>query len=88
MGRYLAPNDTMAIVEVEGARTGSKRTLARQADGTIHVDHPHDVAALKAAGFTPAGIIPVTSTAGRGFQCECGRHNWFRKCGHCGRVAP
>jgi len=82
MARLIAPNDTMREVEVQGARTGASKTYRWSADGTVHVDSPQHVKALRDAGFTVAGV----HGSGRGgFCCQgCGFRMWFRVCSRCG----
>ena len=82
MARLIAPNDTMREVEVQGARTGASKTYRWSKDGTVHVDSPQHVKALRDAGFTVAGV----HGSGRGgFSCTgCGFRMWFRKCSRCG----
>lgn len=83
MARLVAPNDTMREVDIEGAYTGRKTRYGWGKDGTVHVDNPAHVKALRQAGFTVAG---VSSAGGRGgFVCaDCGFHSWFKLCSKCG----
>jgi hypothetical protein len=84
MPRLVAPNDTMKQVEIQGAQTGRTRTYTQGRDGTMSVENPKHVSALKSQGFHEAGVNLAVSS-GRGFVCpECGRRGWFRKCGKCG----
>lgn len=83
MRRMVAPNDTMREVEIKGARTGVSKTYRWAKDGTVHVESAAHVKALKAAGFTEAGV-DRPSTKG-GFVCQsCGFHMWFVTCSRCG----
>ena len=83
MARLVAPNDTMREVTIEGARFGQSKTYGWANDGTVHVNSPQHIKALKEAGFTEAGV--KLSSSGGGYKCgSCGFHGWFKKCSKCG----
>jgi hypothetical protein len=83
MRRMVAPNDTVREVEIQGARTGASRTYRWSKDGTVHVESERHVKALRAAGFTEAGLTG-TATNG-GYSCKaCGFAAWFKTCSRCG----
>lgn len=83
MRRLVAPNDTLRSVEIEGARTGYKKVYNWSKDGTVHVDNPAHVKALRDAGFTEAGVGGAGGSGG--FVCQdCGFHAWFKTCSRCG----
>jgi len=78
--RLLAPNDTMRQVDIQGPRS---RRYDWSRDGAVHVDDPSHVKALKAQGFTVAGVD--RPSASRGFICgSCGFRTWFKACSRCG----
>ena len=86
MPRLIAPNDTMREVEITGARFGRSKTYRWSKDGTVHVDTPSDIKALKDAGFTVAGT--ANPSGGRGYTCKkCSFRGFFKTCGKCGSEA-
>lgn len=83
MRRMIAPNDTVREIDIQGARTGITTRYKWRKDGTVHVDSPAHVKALKDAGFTDAGVCGAGSSGG--FVCaSCGFHAWFKVCSRCG----
>ena len=83
MKRLVAPSDQVRSVEIEGVRTGRKKTYGWSKDGTVHVESAADVKALKSAGFTVAGVGGASAKGG--FECQSwGFHMWFRTCSRCG----
>lgn len=77
MSRLLSPDDACISVDVPFGR-------GRRYDGrTIEVTDPVHDRALRAAGYTVAGVSAPSRA--RGFDCvECGFRSFFRTCGRCG----
>lgn len=84
MAKYFASDRGVRGVEIEGARTGIKRTLKPDAKGFYNVDNKMDAKALEQSGFVQASLSGVT-VAGTGHICKgCGFNGFFAKCGKCG----
>lgn len=84
MAKYFASDRGVRAVEIEGARTGAKKTLKPDSKGFYNVTNPMDAKALKASGFVEASLSGVTSTD-VGYTCVgCGFGSFFRKCSRCG----
>uniref|UniRef100_UPI003F4975D7 hypothetical protein n=1 Tax=Pseudonocardia sp. CA-138482 TaxID=3240023 RepID=UPI003F4975D7 len=79
MPRLLSPDDPCKEVDVPiGAGRRYRGTI-------IDVADPAHVRALRRAGYTVADVAGVPTRAA-GFECgACGRRNYFRRCGRCGR---
>jgi len=73
MSRLLSPDSACVEVDAPSGRRYRGRVLD-VADGA-------DARALRAAGYTPAGLGTPRSA---GFVCGCGFRGWFRTCGRCG----
>jgi hypothetical protein len=66
-----------------GATVGrSGRRYDADRKGFVHVDDAKDAAAMKAAGYVPAGFTPVTS---RVWVCGCGWEAVINHCPRCDR---
>lgn len=79
----LIPLDGAYSVEVSGQR--GLRSYRKGRDGTIAVESQADVRALRREGLA----VPASATGPvahlPGFACgQCGRRNYFRRCGACG----
>jgi hypothetical protein len=81
MARMIAPTG-MNTLSVTDAR-GKERVLAKNKDGTFHVNDRKLAKKLRQEGLGVAGL--TTATRATGFICdECGFGGFFRKCGRCG----
>lgn len=86
MPRFIAPDNGVKQVQVEGARTGLKHTISRDNKG-FFVAEGSDAKALKAEGFVEASLSGIARKSD-GFICtDCGFNCWFNKCGRCGADA-
>lgn len=84
MTKYFASDRHAVEVQIEGARTGAKRTLRADKNGFFEVNSKSDAKALKESGFVEASLMGPSSGIG-GFLCDkCGFNGWFRTCGKCG----
>jgi hypothetical protein len=78
MPRLLSPDDACIEVDVPIGRG------RRYSGKTIDVADPSHVKALRAAGYSLAGIAGQPVRRG-GFECaECGFKSYFRLCSRCG----
>ena len=83
-GRYIAPDNGVKQVSIEGARTGIQETINRDKKGFFVADSSRQAKALKAEGFIEASLNGVAA-AGSGYICtDCGFGAWFKICGRCG----
>ena len=84
MTKYFASDRRAVEVTIEGARTGSKKTLRADKKGFYEVTNKNDAKALKESGFVEASLMGPSSGIG-GYLCpKCGFNGWFRTCGKCG----
>lgn len=84
MTRFVAPKG-MKELGVDTPR-GTK-VLKRDKDGTFHVSDPKLAKKLKQEGLGVAGVAPVTSLEGVGYNCKkCGFGSYFKKCSRCGEI--
>ena len=82
--RFIAPDNGVKQVAIEGIRTGATEVIGRDRKGFFQATDKRQADALKAEGFIEASLSGVGTTA-RGFICSgCGFHGWFKKCGRCG----
>jgi hypothetical protein len=84
MAKYFASDRHAVEVTIEGARTGSSRTLRPDAKGFYEVTNSLDAKALKESGFVEASLMG-SSRGVAGYLCDkCGFNGWFKTCGRCG----
>jgi hypothetical protein len=84
MAKYFASDRGVRAVEIEGARTGTKRVLKPDAKGFYNVESKMDAKALQQSGFVEASLMGTTNSS-VGYNCtECGFGSWFAVCGKCG----
>jgi len=83
--KYFASDRGVRAVDIEGARTGVKKTLKPDSKGFYNVESARDAKALKESGFVEASLMGVAS-AGTGHICGgCGFNGFFKLCGRCGK---
>ena len=83
-GKFIAPDNGVKQVSIEGARTGIQETISRDKKGFFVAGSSRQAAALRAEGFIEASLNGVAA-ANSGYLCvECGFGSWFKKCGRCG----
>ena len=86
MAKYFASDRRAVEVTIEGARTGSQRTLRADKKGFYEVTNSADAKALKESGFVEASLMG-SSRGIAGYLCaKCGFNGWFKTCGKCGTV--
>lgn len=84
MAKYFASDRRAVEVQIEGARTGSTRTLRADKNGFYDVSNSRDAKALKESGFVEASLMGTARTK-NGYLCsQCGFNGWFNVCGRCG----
>jgi len=82
MAQMCLPDGAVRGVDIEGARTGLRTgSYTPGCDGTVTVDNPRHIRALRELGAFPANL--GGRTAG-GFRCECGFGSFFKVCSRCG----
>lgn len=83
MARMCLPDGAVRGVDFEGARTGAHLgSYTPSSDGTITVDNPRHIKALREMGAFSANLGGGTSG---GFRCEtCGFGAYFKTCSRCG----
>lgn len=80
MTQMLIPNDGAKGIDID---TGNgTRKLDADQKGRVTIDDPKLVRALKADGFTVAGLAATFNV--KGFPCACGHLSIFKICGKCG----
>lgn len=80
MSVRVLPMDGMQSLKVAGGHT-----YARNHDGTMTLSAADARAAFREGVVIPANAAGPTAHL-RGFTClECGRRNFFRLCGACGK---
>lgn len=84
MARYIASDRRAVEVQIEGARTGSSRTLRADAKGFYEVNDKSAAKALKESGFIEASLMGTTTTKNGHLCSKCGFNGWFAVCGKCG----
>lgn len=81
--RFIAPDNGVKAVSVEGLRTGTTQNIKRDAKGFFNAETSGQAKALKSEGFIEASLSGVTSSSA-GYICNaCGFNGWFKKCGRC-----
>lgn len=85
MARMCLPDGAVRGVDFEGARTGAHLgSYTPSSDGTITVDNPRHIKALREMGAFAANL---GGRARGGFRCgACGFGSFFRKCSRCGET--
>jgi hypothetical protein len=83
MARLCMPDGAVRGVDMEGARTGAQLgSYTPGRDGTVTVDNPRHIKALRELGAFPANLGGRT---GGGFRCAvCSFGSFFKKCSRCG----
>ncbi|MER5694952.1 hypothetical protein ACWDBO_31580 [Streptomyces mirabilis] len=83
MARLCLPDGAVRGVDMEGARTGAHMgSYTPGRDGTVTVDNPRHIKALRELGAFPANLGGRT---GGGFRCvACSFGSFFKKCSRCG----
>lgn len=83
MARLCLPDGAVRGVDMEGARTGAHMgSYTPGRDGTVTVDNPRHIQALRELGAFPANLGGRT---GGGFRCtDCSFGSFFKKCSRCG----
>jgi hypothetical protein len=82
MARMCLPDGAVRGIDFEGARTGARTgSYTPGKDGTITVDNPRHIKALREMGAFAANLGGRTSG---GFRCECGFGSYFKTCSRCG----
>lgn len=82
MAQMCLPDGAVRGVDIEGARTGIRTgSYTPGRDGTVTVDNPRHIRALREMGAFPANL--GGRTAG-GFRCKCGFGSFFKACSRCG----
>lgn len=82
MARMCLPDGAVRGVDIEGARTGARMgSYTPSGDGTVTVDNPRHIKALREMGAFPANLGGRTSG---GFRCICGFGSYFKTCSRCG----
>lgn len=82
MAQMCLPDGAVRGVDIEGARTGARMgSYTPGRDGTVTVDNPRHIRALREMGAFPANL--GGRTAG-GFRCACGFGSFFKTCSRCG----
>lgn len=79
----LVPLDGAYRVEVEGQR--GLRTYRKGRDGTITTTEADARSLIREGLAVRAGAAGPTAHITGGYVCECGRRNYFRRCGKCGQ---
>jgi len=78
----MIPLDGARRVDVQGTHTGVT-SYHKGRDGAINVHERHVKSLIREGLAVPASATgPVAHL--RGFQCPCGRRNYFKTCGACG----
>jgi hypothetical protein len=77
------PDGAVRGVDMEGARTGAHMgSYTPGRDGTVTVDNPRHIKALRDLGAFPANLGGRTSG---GYRCpDCGFAAFIKTCGRCG----
>lgn len=84
MTRFIAPKG-MKELGINTSR-GTK-VLKQDKDGTFHVTNPKLAKKLREEGLGVAGVAPVTSLEGVGYNCKkCGFGSYFKQCSRCGEL--
>jgi len=84
MTKYFASDRRAVEVQIEGARTGTTRTLRADKKGFYEVNDANDAKALEQSGFVQASLMGTSNTRS-GYLCaKCGFNGWFAVCGRCG----
>lgn len=83
MARLCLPDGAARGVDIEGARTGVRSgSYTPGSDGTVTVDNPRHIRALREWGAFSANLGGRTSG---GYRCsDCGFGSFFKKCSRCG----
>lgn len=64
------------------------RTYNKRRDGTMEVPQADAHRLVREGVAVPAGVAGPTAHLPGGYACpSCGRRNWFRTCGACGKEA-
>jgi hypothetical protein len=84
MAKYFASDRRAVEVQIEGARTGTSKTLRADRKGFYEAEG-RDAKALEQSGFVQASLMGPRT--GGGFNCAgCGFGSWFKTCSRCGTV--
>jgi len=79
----VTPLDAARSLQIESQR--GLRTYTRGRDGLMEVPERDARALIREGLATAANTAGPTAHLPGGFVCSgCGRHNFFRACGHCG----
>jgi|GEM_PF-3515397 hypothetical protein len=83
MARMCLPDGAVRGVDFEGARTGARMgSYTPSSDGTVTVDNPRHIKALREMGAFPANLGGRTSG---GYRCpDCGFAAYVKTCSRCG----
>jgi len=84
VAKYFASDRHVTEVQIEGARTGSTRTLRPDAKGFYEVGNSADAKALKDSGFVEASLMGIAQGNVGVICAECGFNGFFALCGRCG----
>lgn len=79
----VLPMDGMQSLKMRSIE--GERVYARDRDGTMTVSEADARTAIREGVAIPANAAGPTAHLRGGFECTCGRRNYFRHCGHCGR---
>lgn len=83
MAQMCLPDGAVRGVDFEGARTGAHMgSYTPGKDGTVTVDNPRHIRALREMGAFSANLGGRTSG---GYRCsDCGFGAFFKSCSRCG----
>lgn len=83
MAQMCLPDGAVRGIDIEGARTGARLgSYTPGRDGTVTVDNPRHIKALREMGAFAANLGGRTCG---GFRCvTCGFGSFFKKCSRCG----
>jgi hypothetical protein len=83
MARMCLPDGAVRGIDIEGARTGaSMGSYTPGKDGTVTVDNPRHIKALREMGAFAANL---GGRARGGYRCvTCSFGSFFKSCSRCG----
>lgn len=85
--KFIAPDNGIKSVSIEGMRTGVNENIARDRKGFFNAEDKRQADALKSEGFVEASLLGATNSR-LGYLCgSCGFNGWFVVCGRCGETA-
>lgn len=85
--KFIAPDNGVKQVEIQGMRTGVTERIARDHSGFFQAMDKRQANALKSEGFVEASLMGASNT-NTGYICPaCGFACWFVVCGRCGEQA-